>query len=78
MTETSKSEGTTEVLPCPYCGLRVTSHETPLEWRGKRWIGYQTVTHPVPVCFGYKQTRKKPDAFLEAARQMLKSRGASG
>ncbi len=62
-------DGTLEVLVCPYCGLKVTSHMTPLVWRGNQQVGTQTLSHPEPACFGFKRVKKKPDAFLRRARQ---------
>lgn len=72
MTETADpQEGTLEVLVCPFCGLRVTSHMTPLVWRGSQQVGTQTLSHLQPVCFGFKRVKNKPDAFLERARRLM-------
>lgn len=65
-----------EVLSCPYCGLEVTVSSTVPVPRGRNYVSYETVTHPVSPCLGFRETRKDRTAYLELARQGVNEKRA--
>jgi hypothetical protein len=72
----ASSEVSAEVLSCPYCGLEVTVSRTAPVHRGRNYVSYETVTHPVPGCLGFRETRKDRTAYLELARQGVNEKRA--
>ena len=58
-----------EVLECPSCGARVQVSFGPEEWRGKKRVRIQSLSHTQPACDEFRNLASDPGPFLEQARE---------